>query len=224
MSASKLLTPKDLADAIGASESSLRRWVDSGRVKMSRTAGGHRRIPLAEAIRFIRETHATVVRPDLLGLGDVASLRWSSSKAAAASAGADRDNVYSGVRAEQRAIAAQAVETAQANLLLAQQENTRVVKLAAQSFASRQTLDDSTAEGRAAIFDLLTDMQGTFTKLEALRLPVIAAIQGGCVGGAVDQARDADESHSVARPMVFSQRPVRKYSALKAAPAAASGT
>src|SRR5215211_2356769 len=65
----KLLTPKDLADAIGASESSLRRWVDSGRVKMSRTAGGHRRIPLAEAIRFIRETHATVVRPDLLGLG-----------------------------------------------------------------------------------------------------------------------------------------------------------
>jgi excisionase family DNA binding protein len=63
-----LLTPKELADVIGASESSLRRWVDGGRIRMSRTAGGHRRIPLAEAVRFIRETGATVVRPDLLGL------------------------------------------------------------------------------------------------------------------------------------------------------------
>jgi methanogenic corrinoid protein MtbC1 len=38
---------------------------------MSRTAGGHRRIPLAEAVRFIRETGATVVRPELLGLDDL---------------------------------------------------------------------------------------------------------------------------------------------------------
>ena len=29
-------------------------------------------------------------------------------------------------------------------------------------------------------------MQATFTKLETLRIPVIAAIQGGCIGGAVD--------------------------------------
>ena len=47
-------------------------------------------------------------------------------------------------------------------------------------------LDDQTPEGRAAVFDLLTDMQATFTKLETLRIPVIAAIQGGCIGGAVD--------------------------------------
>src|SRR5438105_10539391 len=46
--------------------------------------------------------------------------------------------------------------------------------------------DHGTAEGRAAIFDLLTDMQSTFTQLETLRIPVIAAIQGGCIGGAVD--------------------------------------
>lgn len=68
MTPKTLLTPKELADAIGASESSLRRWVDSGRVRMSRTAGGHRRIPVAEAVRFIRESGATVVRPELLGL------------------------------------------------------------------------------------------------------------------------------------------------------------
>ena len=29
-------------------------------------------------------------------------------------------------------------------------------------------------------------MQATFTRLETLRIPVIAAIQGGCIGGAVD--------------------------------------
>ena len=64
-----LLTPKELAEAIGASESSLRRWVDSGDIRLSRTAGGHRRIPLPEAIRFVRAIGATVVRPDILGLG-----------------------------------------------------------------------------------------------------------------------------------------------------------
>jgi len=67
-----LLTPKDLADAIGASESALRRWVDGGRIRMSRTAGGHRRIPLQEAIRFIRQSGATIVRPEMLGLNQLA--------------------------------------------------------------------------------------------------------------------------------------------------------
>jgi excisionase family DNA binding protein len=62
-----LLTPKELALAIGTSESSVRRWVDSGAVKLSRTVGGHRRIPVTEAIRFIRERKVTVVRPDILG-------------------------------------------------------------------------------------------------------------------------------------------------------------
>ena len=47
-------------------------------------------------------------------------------------------------------------------------------------------LDDATPEGRAAIQDQVSDIQATFTKLETLRIPVIAAIHGGCVGGAVD--------------------------------------
>lgn len=58
--------------------------------------------------------------------------------------------------------------------------------MALEAFGGAITLDDRSAEGRAAIFDLLTDMQATFSKLEALRIPVIAAIQGGCIGGAVD--------------------------------------
>ncbi|MGA8785880.1 MAG: enoyl-CoA hydratase-related protein [Polaromonas sp.] len=58
--------------------------------------------------------------------------------------------------------------------------------MALEAFAGSITLDDQSPEGRAAIFDLLTGMQATFTKLETLRIPVIAAIQGGCIGGAVD--------------------------------------
>ena len=55
-----------------------------------------------------------------------------------------------------------------------------------QTFGGAIAMDDASAEGRAAIFDLLTDMQHTFTLLEQLRMPVIAAIHGGCIGGAVD--------------------------------------
>lgn len=46
--------------------------------------------------------------------------------------------------------------------------------------------NDRTPEGRAAIIDTLAQLQSTFNKLEALRMPVICAIQGGCVGGGLD--------------------------------------
>ena len=58
--------------------------------------------------------------------------------------------------------------------------------MALDTFGADTAMDDQNPEGRAAIFDLLSNMQGTFTKLETLRIPVIAAIQGGCIGGAVD--------------------------------------
>jgi enoyl-CoA hydratase len=58
--------------------------------------------------------------------------------------------------------------------------------MALDTFNSAITMDDQSPEGRAAIFDSLTDMQATFSKIENLRIPVIAAIQGGCIGGAVD--------------------------------------
>jgi enoyl-CoA hydratase len=54
------------------------------------------------------------------------------------------------------------------------------------TFAGTIQMDDQSPEGRAAIFDSLSDLQATFTKLESLRIPVIVAIQGGCIGGAVD--------------------------------------
>jgi enoyl-CoA hydratase len=53
-------------------------------------------------------------------------------------------------------------------------------------FGDASSMNDQSAEGRAAIYDLLLDIQATFTRLETLRIPVIAAIHGGCIGGAVD--------------------------------------
>lgn len=62
------LSPRDLGAAIGVSESSVKRWADSGQLKLVRTRGGHRRIRLSEAIRFIQRQRHEVVRPELLGL------------------------------------------------------------------------------------------------------------------------------------------------------------
>lgn len=69
----RILTTRELASAIGVSESSIKRWADEGVIRASRTAGGHRRIALPEAVRFVRETQATVLRPELLGLEEPAA-------------------------------------------------------------------------------------------------------------------------------------------------------
>jgi len=70
----RALSPKDLAAAIGVSESSLKRWADSGKIAVVRTEGGHRRIDIAEAVRFVRESGVQLVRPDVLGLAEVAAV------------------------------------------------------------------------------------------------------------------------------------------------------
>ncbi len=48
------LSPRDLALALGVSESSVRRWVDRGEIPSHRTRGGHRRIALADALAYAR--------------------------------------------------------------------------------------------------------------------------------------------------------------------------
>lgn len=68
----KLLSPKELAAAIGVSESSIKRWVDEGRIEATRTAGGHRRIDLAEAVRYLRESRQKLILPGLLGFSEEA--------------------------------------------------------------------------------------------------------------------------------------------------------
>ena len=62
------VSPKDAAQAIGASESSLKRWVDEGLLTVERTAGGHRRIPVSEVVRFARAQGLNLRDPVTLGL------------------------------------------------------------------------------------------------------------------------------------------------------------
>ena len=72
-------SPRQLAHAIGVSESSVKRWIDDGAISSSRTTGGHRRIPLREAVRFIRDSGMPLVRPEILGLVDLEAIRRGRS-------------------------------------------------------------------------------------------------------------------------------------------------
>jgi excisionase family DNA binding protein len=62
------LSPRGLARAVGVSESSVKRWADEGALRTVRTAGGHRRIPVADAIRFVRDSRLDLLHPESLGL------------------------------------------------------------------------------------------------------------------------------------------------------------
>jgi len=68
------LSPKEFADTINVSESTIKRWVDRGKIIAEKTEGGHRRISIEEAIRVIRDRQLDVKRGDLLGLSDVDSV------------------------------------------------------------------------------------------------------------------------------------------------------
>lgn len=97
-----------------------------------------------------------VAKGELLAVLSNPELEASLGEARAAlrSAKAERDRVYSGVRAEEVAILRRSVETAEANLLFAEQEDARAVALAARDFASRQKLDESNAQLAKARADL----------------------------------------------------------------------
>jgi len=78
------LSPRELGQAIGVSESSLKRWADEGRLEVARTAGGHRRIHLSEAVRFVRASGLQVVKPQMLGLADLAEASGAAGEETAA--------------------------------------------------------------------------------------------------------------------------------------------
>lgn len=64
-------SPKKVATSIGVSESSLKRWCDSGFLNAMKTAGGHRRIPRSEVISFVKRKKLKLVKPQTIGLPDM---------------------------------------------------------------------------------------------------------------------------------------------------------
>ena len=64
----RTLSTSEFAKALGISESSVRRMTDAGDLQIHRTRGGHRRIPVPEAIRYVRQTKARILEPELFGL------------------------------------------------------------------------------------------------------------------------------------------------------------
>lgn len=77
----RTLSTSEFAKALGVSDSSVRRLADTGELEIHRTRGGHRRIPVSEAVRYIRDTRAPVLKPELLGL-EVASQEAGRESAA----------------------------------------------------------------------------------------------------------------------------------------------
>lgn len=65
---SQFFSPKEVAAAMGVSESSLKRWVDKGLIPAEKTGGGHRRLQLDAVLRYIREEGKTLARPEVIGL------------------------------------------------------------------------------------------------------------------------------------------------------------
>lgn len=53
MDSRKLLRPKDAAQILGISYSTLKQWVYRGKLRSVKTAGGHHRIPEAELDRYL---------------------------------------------------------------------------------------------------------------------------------------------------------------------------
>lgn len=66
-------TPKQIAQALQVSESSVKRWCDRGVIRTHRTLGGHRRISLAQLMEFLESTNRKVVDPDAIGAAEPVS-------------------------------------------------------------------------------------------------------------------------------------------------------
>ena len=63
-----IYSPRQIAEALGVSESSVKRWCDSGAIETIRTVGGHRRITLDGLRRYVQSSDHRVIVPEILGL------------------------------------------------------------------------------------------------------------------------------------------------------------
>ncbi|MCD0459517.1 helix-turn-helix domain-containing protein [Roseiconus lacunae] len=61
-------SPKEVAQSLRVSESSVKRWCDKGAIPTIRTVGGHRRITLSALREFLRSSDRSLVDPLVLGI------------------------------------------------------------------------------------------------------------------------------------------------------------
>ena len=64
----ELVSPKQVAKAIGVGESTVKRWCDRGLIPMAKTAGGHRRLRTADVLAYVVGHGYELSSPELLGL------------------------------------------------------------------------------------------------------------------------------------------------------------
>ena len=64
-----MLSPKQVSRAIGVSESTLKRWCDRGLIKTIKTEGGHRKLPVSDVLRFVKERNHDINIISLEGFG-----------------------------------------------------------------------------------------------------------------------------------------------------------
>jgi methanogenic corrinoid protein MtbC1 len=68
----KWFSTRQIAQAIGVSEASIKRWCDKQILASEKTGGGHRRILLSSIMRFLQESRFDLVRPEVLELPSAA--------------------------------------------------------------------------------------------------------------------------------------------------------
>lgn len=68
-------SPKQVAQALEVSESSVKRWCDKGSIVTIKTMGGHRRITLDALQQFVSDSGRELRLPHLLGLPQLANSR-----------------------------------------------------------------------------------------------------------------------------------------------------
>ncbi len=64
----KLFSPKQVGQALGVSESSIKRWCDQGKINATRLVGGHRRVTSSDVLEFVRKSGKQLIEPKHVGL------------------------------------------------------------------------------------------------------------------------------------------------------------
>ena len=65
----RLFSPKEIAQALGVSQASIKRWVDKGVIRAEKTSGGHRKISLAALQDYLKKNNKELVNPEIVDSG-----------------------------------------------------------------------------------------------------------------------------------------------------------